>query len=160
MECDAGVKIIRRENYKGCVDSLMLSNDDFATGRKQPNMTELIASIAGPYLFVTGLGFLISRDFYRRMIAAQQKADPILINLSGATHFVVGAILLANHFRWSSIAESVVSLVGLAAVLKGVTLIVVPERTQSSPQMGNTGFLATSAGFLAVGTYLLIVALS
>lgn len=121
-------------------------------------MTELIASIAGPYLFVTGLGFLISRHFYKQMIAAQSTADPILINLSGATHFVVGATVLANHFRWSSLPEVVVSLVGLAAAMKGVTLIVVPERSQDSPKMKAAGLLATSAGFLAVGAYLLYVA--
>lgn len=121
-------------------------------------MTELVASIAGPYLIVTGLGFLISRDFYKRMIAAQKGADPILINLSGATHFVVGMTVLANHFRWSSLPETVVSLVGLAAVLKGAILIVVPERTRDSPQMGDGGLLTTSFGFLAAGGYLFLVA--
>lgn len=120
-------------------------------------MTELIASIAGPYLIVTGLGFLISRDFYKRMIANQNTANPILINLSGATHFVVGMTVLVNHFRWSTLPEVAVSLVGIAAVLKGVTLIVVPERTQDSPQMSNAGLLATSVGFLAMGAYLSFV---
>ena len=68
-------------------------------------MTELIARIAGPYLLLTGLGFAISRDFYQRMVMGNAQADPILLNLSGAVHFIVGLIVLNNHFRWSGFAD-------------------------------------------------------
>lgn len=94
------------------------------------------------------------------MIAAQSSADPILINLSGAAHFVVGATVLANHFRWSNLPEIVVTIVGLAAALKGTVLIVVPERTQESPQMKYAVLLAISAGFLIVGAYLTYIGFS
>lgn len=117
-------------------------------------MTELIARIAGPYLLLTGLGFLISTRFYRRMIAGQTGADPILINLSGAAHFIVGLTLLANHFLWTSAAEIVVSLTGVAATLKGAGLILLPERLTQAPQMGKAGLYATGAAFICVGAYL------
>ncbi|MGH0000299.1 hypothetical protein ACQU0X_09500 [Pseudovibrio ascidiaceicola] len=117
-------------------------------------MTELIASIAGPYLFVTGLGFFISNNFYQRMIAAQSDANPILLNLSGAVHFVVGMVVLANHFQVFSVAGAFVTLVGAAAVLKGVSLIVIPDYMTKSQQMGKRGVLATGAAFTATGAYL------
>ena len=117
-------------------------------------MTELIASIAGPYLFVTGLGFFISSSFYQRMIAAQSDVNPILLNLSGAVHFVVGMTVLANHFKVSSAAGAIVTLVGAAAVLKGVSLIVFPDYMTKSQQMGKRGVLATGAAFAATGAYL------
>ncbi|QUS54529.1 hypothetical protein [Pseudovibrio brasiliensis] len=117
-------------------------------------MTELIASIAGPYLFVTGLGFFISSGFYQRMIAAQSDANPILLNLSGAVHFVVGMVVLANHFTVSSVAGALVTLVGAAAALKGASLIVIPDYMTKSQQMGKTGVLATGAAFTATGAYL------
>ncbi|WP_299402267.1 hypothetical protein [uncultured Roseobacter sp.] len=121
-------------------------------------MTETIACIAGPYLFLTGLGFLISNGFYRRMIAGQTGTDPILLNLSGAAHFVVGATILANHFLWSTTAEIAVSLTGSAAAIKGAGLIVLPEvMAQRSPQMGKRGVQATGILFIAVGSYLISV---
>lgn len=120
-------------------------------------MTEYIALIAGPYLLITGLGFLISSDFYKRMIAAQGSADPILINLSGATHLVVGLTVLVNHFRWTSPAEIVVTLVGAAASLKGVSLILFPDRMQASAQMSKVGIAFTGLGFCVIGAYLIWV---
>ncbi len=117
-------------------------------------MTELIASIAGPYLLVTGLGFLISGDFYRRMIAAQAVADPILINLSGAAHFIVGMVVLVNHVEASTVAEGLVTLVGAAAALKGASLILVPDYMMRSQQMGRKGIVVTGSAFLVAGAYL------
>ncbi len=117
-------------------------------------MTELIASIAGPYLFVTGLGFFISTNFYQRMIAAQSDANPILLNLSGAVHFVAGMVVLANHFKVSSVAGTIVTLVGAAAVLKGASLIVIPDYIAKSQQMGKNGVLTTGAAFTVTGAYL------
>ncbi|KZK81126.1 hypothetical protein PsAD13_04068 [Pseudovibrio sp. Ad13] len=122
--------------------------------RENYAVTELIASIAGPYLFVTGLGFFISSSFYQRMIAAQSDANPILLNLSGAVHFVVGMVVLANHLNVSSMAGALVTLVGAAAVLKGASLIVIPDYMTKSQQMGKRGILATGTAFTAIGTYL------
>ncbi len=122
--------------------------------RENHAVTELIASIAGPYLFVTGLGFFISSSFYQRMIAAQSDANPILLNLSGAVHFVVGMVVLANHFKVSSMAGALVTLVGAAVVLKGASLIVIPDYMTKSQQMGKRGILATGTAFTAVGAYL------
>ena len=118
-------------------------------------MTELIARIAGPYLLVSGAGFLISSRFYVRMIAGQRKADPILLNLSGAMHFVIGMVILVNHFAWSAVDQAMVTLVGVSAVLKGVSLILLPRPccevvTRREPP----GSSFRAVGFVAVGLYL------
>lgn len=117
-------------------------------------MTQTIAMIAGPYLLVTGLGFLLSPGFYQGMIANSAKADPMLVNLSGAVHFVVGLIILVQHFHWSAAPEIAVSLVGVAAAAKGAALIAVPELTLKSPKSSRTGLRLSAAGFFAVGGYL------
>lgn len=116
-----------------------------------------IARAAGAYLVVTGLGFVISTNFYARMTRSGGQSDPVLINLSGAAHFVVGAILLMQHFRWGTAPEIVVSLVGCAAVLKGAALIVMPETALKSPPQGPWAIRMSAVGFLAVGGYLLFV---
>lgn len=117
-------------------------------------MTELIARIAGPYLLLTGLGFAVSRDFYRRMVMGNAQADPILLNLSGAVHFIVGMIVLNNHFRWSGLAETVVSMTGVAAVAKGAALIAVPEMTLQAPKTTGSVLAASTVGFFLAGVYL------
>lgn len=117
-------------------------------------MTELIARIAGPYLLVTGLGFVFSSSFYARMIAGQGNADPVLLNLSGAVHFVIGMVILVNHFAWSAVDQVVVTLVGVGALVKGVSLILVPDLTVKSPKVGTAGLRLSAVGFVAVGLYL------
>lgn len=120
-------------------------------------MTHVIASIAGPYLLLTGIGFWVSRGFYRRMISGQTAADPILLNLSGAAHFIVGMIILVNHSMWSTSAEIAVSLLGIAAALKGAMLIVIPDRTKESPHMSDRSLLISGAAFAIIGGYFIFI---
>ncbi len=120
-------------------------------------MTQTIAMIAGPYLLVTGLGFLLSTDFYQRMIIDSVNADRMLINLSGAVHFVVGLVILAQHFQWSTAPEIIVSMVGVGATAKGTALIVIPKFALKTPQSPGTGLKFSAAGFLTVGGYLAYV---
>lgn len=114
-------------------------------------MTELIARIAGPYLLVTALGFVVSRGFYERMVMGNANADPVLLNLSGAAHFIVGMIILVNHFAWSGISQIAVSLLGVAAVAKGASLIAIPERTLETPKTVGTTLTASAIGFAVAG---------
>jgi hypothetical protein len=82
------------------------------------------------------------------------QADPILLNLSGAVHFIVGMIVLNNHFRWSGLAETVVSMIGVAAVVKGAALIAVPETTLLTPKTTGRVLTASTVGFILAGVYL------
>ena len=118
------------------------------------DMTQFIAMVAGPYLIVTGLGFLVSTRYYETMVTGGNPTDPVVINLSGAVHFLVGLIILIKHFRWDGVPEVVVTLIGLAALCKGVALIAVPELTLKSSATTRTKMRASGAGFLLVGSYL------
>ncbi|MEJ1997403.1 MAG: hypothetical protein P8X76_04435 [Maritimibacter sp.] len=118
-------------------------------------MTQTIALIAGSYLLVTAAGFLMSRGFYTRMVLGSANSDPMLLNLSGAVHFVIGAVVLVNHWDWSGIGAGAVTLVGVAAVAKGAALIAVPELTLKSPKtVGNT-LIASAIGFALWGAILI-----
>lgn len=120
-------------------------------------MTELIAKIGGLYLVVTGIGFLVSQSFYERMVMGNANADPVLLNLSGAAHFIVGMVILVNHFRWFGLPEIAVSLLGVAATAKGASLIAIPELTLQTPKTVGRTLLVSAAGFLVWGLYLCIV---
>ncbi len=117
-------------------------------------MTQLIAMMAGPYLAVTGLGFLLSTGFYVKMVAGSRETDRVTVNLSGAVHFLVGLLVLVQHFRWDGPAEIAVTLVGAAAALKGTALIAVPEMTLRSPMTSPAALRVSGAVFLALGGYL------
>lgn len=110
-------------------------------------MTETIARIAGPYLIVTALGFLVSRRFYERMVRGNADADPVLLNLSGAAHFILGALILVNHWAWGGPGEAAVTLLGVAAVAKGASLIAVPELTLKTPKTVGATLTASAVGF-------------
>lgn len=116
-------------------------------------MTELIASIAGPYLLVSGLGFIFSTGFYGRMIEGTPKSDPMLINLSGVVHFLTGMVILTNHWMWSGGVEISVSLLGVAASAKGFTLIALPELTLKSSEGTEKILKPMGMGFVVVGAY-------
>lgn len=116
-------------------------------------MTVLIAKIIGPYLLITAAGFGLSRSFYERMVTGNANADPILLNLSGAVHFVFGVLLLISHFVWVSIASVAVSLFGVALIAKGAVLIIAPEMALKAPKTVGRTLNFSMIGFAVAGAY-------
>lgn len=117
-------------------------------------ITLFFAKIASAYLVITGLGFLISTDFYDKMVRGNASTDPVTLNLSGAAHFLVGMTILVQHFRWGSLAEAVVTLVGLGAALKGAGLIATPKLMLRSPKTDKSTLQWSGVGFIMLGIYL------
>ncbi|WP_144864770.1 hypothetical protein [Hyella patelloides] len=116
--------------------------------------TLFFAKLASAYFLVTGLGFLISTDFYEKMVQENASTDPVTLNLSGAVHFLVGLSILIQHFLWGSLAEVIITLIGFSAMLKGAALIVIPELTLKSPKTGQRAIRLSSVGFIIIGIYL------
>jgi hypothetical protein len=77
---------------------------------------------------VTGVGFLVSPEFFARL-ATTLDSDPVLLNLSGMVHFFIGMTMLSFHWRWRRPLEIAVSILSFMFLLKGVALIAVPELT-------------------------------
>ena len=118
-----------------------------------PNLTLLIARILSTYLLITGLGFLISGEYYSAMIA-HTGSDPVLINLSGMVHFFIGMTILVIHFRWRGVLQIVVTILGAMFFLKGAFLIALPElalQTGNNPAQ-KTWLMAVL--FVSAGTVL------
>jgi len=72
-------------------------------------ITNKIGKIVAAYLIVTGIGFLISSEYYSHMIS-HKGTDPILINLSGMVHLFIGMTILVNHFLWKNALQIIVTL--------------------------------------------------
>ncbi|QUI21587.1 hypothetical protein HZI73_04455 [Vallitalea pronyensis] len=114
------------------------------------NITTRIGRIVSMYYLVTGLGFLISSDFFSKMIT-HTGSDPVLINLSGMVHFFIGMTILVHHFKWRKPIQVAVSLSGIFFLLKGAFLIALPELTlQTGNNPAQTPW-AMAIGFIGVG---------
>jgi hypothetical protein len=92
------------------------------------DISRRIGKILSIYLVVTGAGFLLSGDYYAKMIA-HTGSDPVLINLSGMVHFFIGMTVLVSHFLWKKTLQLIVSVLGILFTLKGIALIALPEYT-------------------------------
>lgn len=117
-------------------------------------ITLFIARMTAPYLLVTGVGFLISKRFYLRMLNDAESEHPISLNLSGMVHFFIGMAVVLNHFLWGNHLEIAVSLIGIAFLMKGVVLILVPEMSLQSNQTTLKILPLVGAGFIVAGLYL------
>lgn len=95
----------------------MLSNH-----MKYSATTIAFARIIAVYFCITGLGFVISSDFFAKL-AVTTDSDPVLINLSGMVHFFIGMTILAFHFKWRKPLEIAVSTLSLLYLLKGIRAI-------------------------------------
>lgn len=122
------------------------------------NITIYIARVVSAYLVVTGLGFLISADYFSAMVATTG-SDPVLINLSGMTHFFIGATILVLHFRWKKLLEIMASLMGIFYLMKGVSLIAIPALTlQTGNNEAQATLIGPAIGFLVFGLVMGILA--
>ncbi|MGH1335161.1 MAG: hypothetical protein ACRBFS_03470 [Aureispira sp.] len=109
-----------------------------------------IGRIVAIYLVVTGIGFLVSSEYYSQMIA-HTSSDPVLINLSGMVHFFIGMTILVNHFLWKNAFQIIVTLLGFMFLLKGIFLIALPELTLQSGNNPTQVPWALSIGFISLG---------
>ena len=117
-------------------------------------VTLFLAKMMAPYLFVTGLGFFLSIEFYLRMLNDAHSEHPISVNLSGMVHFFIGMAVVLNHLLWRHHLEIAVSLIGMAFLLKGSLLIVIPNLAMKSNQTTGRILPFAGTGFIAVSIYL------
>lgn len=113
-------------------------------------MTVKIAKIVSAYLIVTGIGFLVSSEFYETLIS-HKATNPILINLSGMVHFFIGMTILVMHCKWKNILQILVSSLGLMFFIKGALLIAIPKLILQSGGNELQKPWLMSLGFISVG---------
>ena len=116
--------------------------------------TQFLGQMISLYLVATGVGFFVSKDYYRKMLADSGRSDSITINLSGMVHFLLGLAIVLNHNRWRTAPETSITVIGFAASLKGAALIVVPQAALKGNDMSAGVLRITGAAFVVVGGYL------
>ncbi|NQV08780.1 hypothetical protein HQ529_02935 [Candidatus Woesearchaeota archaeon] len=117
-------------------------------------ITLFLGKIIAPYLFVSGVGFLFSVNFYEKLLKNSNKSDPMTVNLSGMVHFLIGIAIVTNHFLWNNILEIVVTLLGFSFLIKGITLIAFPISTLKSTKTSVKLLRISGIGFIVVSLFL------
>ena len=95
------------------------------------DLTLFLAQIMGVYFLVVGVGALLNPA---RMKGAMEEArrSYLLPYFDGAIALVVGLLIVLMHNVWDGLLESLVSLVGWIAVVEGVLMMLLPQKTIST----------------------------
>lgn len=87
----------------------------------------MVAQILGPVYLSVGVGMLVSCDHYKKMYEEVMKSKTMMY-FGGLVAMVVGVAILRVHSMWMSDWTVVVTLIGWLATLKGLFLLVIPEK--------------------------------
>lgn len=92
--------------------------------------TLFLAQIMGVYFLVVGAGVLMNPSRMRNAMD-EAKQSYILPYLDGAIALVIGLLIVLTHNIWDGLLTSLVSIVGWVAVLEGVLMLTLPQKTIS-----------------------------
>ncbi|OWL93514.1 hypothetical protein B7435_33055 [Mycolicibacterium peregrinum] len=121
--------------------------------------TRVLARVLGPYLVIAALAALVRAPDLSKLLAEFQ-GNVLWSWVTGAFVLLTGLIVIAVHQYWRGVAAILISVLGWLTGVKGVLLLVIPQRYLS---FGDTminakgWWLGTMAVTSLVGLYLTYV---
>ncbi len=85
-----------------------------------------IARLLGVLYLTVGLGMLLQRQYYRQMLESMMNT-PALLYFGGAMALGAGVVIITFHNIWDASWVVLITLLGWAALIKGVALLVFPQ---------------------------------
>ena len=85
-----------------------------------------IARIFGIFYLVVGTGIMLNRRFYRKFMEDYFK-NTALVFFSGIFALIGGTVIVLLHNVWVAGWPVIVTIIGWAALIKGVWIIVFPD---------------------------------
>ncbi len=82
--------------------------------------TLFLAQLMGPTFGFIGLGMLFNLKLYKKVFKSFEKENVLEIFIMAMIMIPLGIVLVMKHFLWGSLPEIVVSVLGLAILLKGI----------------------------------------
>ncbi len=95
------------------------------------DITLFLAQVIGIYFLVAGVGALLNPARMKRAMQ-EAKRSYLLPYLDGAVALIVGLLIVLNHNVFDGLLETLISLIGWVAVLEGVLMLLLPQKTISS----------------------------
>ncbi|MGE0664197.1 MAG: hypothetical protein AB7P05_14480 [Hyphomonadaceae bacterium] len=118
----------------------------------QTATTRFCARIIGPLLLIIGAIVLVRFDDLALMIPAILE-DSALTFVTGIFTLIVGMVLFVAHHHWSGATAILISILGLATIVRGVLLLLVPD---VAANFAAQALAAGPAPWIAGGVTLLI----
>ena len=124
--------------------------------------TLLVIRLMGPVYLVVGLGFLLSKDYYKGMVTTMRNENMAML-LAGMVAMIIGLLLVMNHNYWSTLPEILVSLLGWGSLVKGGIILLKPNAFDgmlkyfmSDKVLGVSGVIVGVLGlyFMVVGYFI------
>lgn len=113
-----------------------------------------IAQILSLFYIIFGISILFNKSFYHKFYTEVFK-NPVIFAASGVVALFVGIFLVLFHNFWIYSWETIITLIGWLALVKGLLILLLPEQIMG---MANAGFKQSGA-LTAVGIFALILGL-
>lgn len=88
--------------------------------------TRTLARIIGPYLLIMAATLFVRQEELPQLFSDFMQDGPLVL-AGGAFTLMAGLVVIVTHHHWNSPAAFLVSLVGVAAALKGASLMMAPD---------------------------------
>jgi hypothetical protein len=124
------------------------------TGGDAVETSIYLAKLIGPIYLVVAVGLLLNPG-NARAIVKEFMDSPALFYLSGILALIIGGLIVLLHNVWSGWPIAI-TLLGWAAILKGVVRLIAPDAAKSvlSKFVGNKNDITAAALLaLALGAY-------
>ncbi|MFC1752975.1 hypothetical protein ACFL96_06225 [Thermoproteota archaeon] len=85
-----------------------------------------IAKIIGPLYLIIGIGFVLNRDFYSKVMQDYCK-NAFMILFGGILALVFGILIILSHNVWEASWRVAITIFGWIGLIKGIWLTVFPN---------------------------------
>jgi uncharacterized protein YjeT (DUF2065 family) len=85
-----------------------------------------IFQLLGIIYLAVGIGMLTTPDFYKKLIKDFTE-NPLAIYLGGLVALAIGFLLVSFHNIWVRDWSVIITIIGWAALIKGLFLIILPK---------------------------------
>jgi hypothetical protein len=118
----------------------------------------VLARLLGPLFLLAGLGLLVNRTHYRRMLENFLN-DPALYYFSGALALVAGVAMVNFHNIWIADWRILITLIGWLSVVKGVVRLLFPQagKRLAGKMLSPVALLVLGALITALGAWFCFV---
>jgi len=93
-----------------------------------------IAKIFGLLYLVVGVGLMVNRQTFKQILEDFCK-NTVLVFYGGALALVIGVVIVLTHNIWLANWTVIITIIGWAALIKGVWLIVFPTSVHKFMQV-------------------------
>lgn len=102
----------------------------------------MIAKVMGPFLIILGIWFLFCKEFLSQLVVSGRG----VLYLGGVINVLLGLIIITSYNVWNWNIFIFVTLLGWAALLRGLYMLFTPDNFMDTKQVG--GFFLKIYGIL------------